>query len=169
MEDIPTVRDFMTRKVISLKPEQTIGDAINTFVQNRISGAPVIDEAGELVGILSQRDCLSWLANLRYYGVAAGTVADFMSKGVHSIEAAADIFVAADLFLYHHFRRVPVLDGDEDVVGILSRHDVMRAGARLCRSQLEEAPDPGYIPEQLKARLGRDGVPHLTRARKNGE
>ena len=166
MNDLPTVSDFMTTKVVTLKPDQTISQAIDVLIKNRISGAPILDDDGVLIGVLSQRDCLSWLVNLRYYGMAGGTVADFMSKGVHTIELDADLFTAADLFLYHHFRRVPVVDADGKLVGLVSRHDVISAGAKLCECWVEEAPDSGYIPEAIKARLGRDGVPHLTRARK---
>ncbi|HCW75728.1 MAG TPA: CBS domain-containing protein [Candidatus Marinimicrobia bacterium] len=121
-----SVRDFMTKKVITFKPDTPIYTAINTLVKNEISGASVVDEKGRLVGIVSEKDCLRILANGVFHNQPGGKVEDYMTDVVVSIQADTDIFTVADLFLKNIYRRMPVVE-EGRVIGQVSRRDVLRA------------------------------------------
>jgi len=120
------VRDFMTRSPVTLRPDMQVLDAVHELVSHRISGAPVIDDQGELVGMLSEKDCLKLTLRAGYYGSTAGRVAQFMSPEVVTIDASLNIVDLAQRFLNEPYRRYPVLEGSR-LVGIISRRDVLRA------------------------------------------
>ena len=65
------VRDYMAGRVVSFKPDMDVLDAIHELVQNRIAGAPVVNDQGDLVGMLSELDCLKIALNAGYYGTGA--------------------------------------------------------------------------------------------------
>ncbi len=164
METIPTVRDIMTRDVITVSPDMDMYMAINTLLDHRISGAPVVDieeNQKRLVGILSAKDCMKILTNGAFYDLPEGRVGDYMSRKIKTIDPGRDIFAVAEMFIRNHFRRVPV-EEKGILVGVVSRGDVLTASRRLWLNQhAKDAPDPGYINERLKARLGDAGISHL--------
>lgn len=120
-----TVRDYMTATPFSLTPEMRVLDAIHMLVKNRISGAPVLDEHGVLIGMLSEKDCLKLTLSASYHGEGGGRVADFMSREVRSVDLKMNIVDLAQRFLSEPYRRYPVLDKHR-LVGIISRRDVLR-------------------------------------------
>lgn len=124
------VRDYMTGKLITFKPDLDVLDAIHELVRHRIAGAPVVDDQGELVGMLSELDCLKVALNAGYYGDWGGPVADFMSTNVQTVDAEMNIVDMAQKFLTSGFRRFPVLHGNR-LVGQISRRDVLRALGEL--------------------------------------
>lgn len=124
-----TVRDYMTRRVLTLSPEMDVHKAIRLLVRRRVSGAPVVDSAGRLAGILSEKDCFRVAFSAEYHSDRAGSVADYMTGEVESVEAGADIASVAASFLNRPYRRYPVVEGDR-VVGIISRRDVLKALAQ---------------------------------------
>ena len=99
MSNYLTARDIMTHDVITVTPDQNISSAIGVLTTHRISGAPVVDESGALVGILSERDCLSVLSQGSYYRSPEAVVSAYMSPALLTIPPDADIFSIADLFL----------------------------------------------------------------------
>ncbi|MEA3286769.1 MAG: CBS domain-containing protein [Candidatus Marinimicrobia bacterium] len=125
MEKI-NVGDFMAKKVVVFKPEMDIYAAIDELVKSAISGAPVVDDNGKLIGIISQKDCLRTLANGVFHDAPAGPVSEYMTEAVMSIGPEMDIFTVADLFLNNVYRRIPVVENDI-VVGQISRRDVLCA------------------------------------------
>jgi len=129
------VRDFMAQKPITFKEDTDLYTAIDTLVENGISGAPVVDDRMQLVGILSQKDCIQILADGAFNPRPAGPVRDYMTEVVMTIDPDADIFTVADLFLNNVYRRVPVVE-DGKVVGQISRRDVLRAIQELVRKQV---------------------------------
>ena len=66
------VRDYMTRKLVTLSPEMEVMEAVQVLVQKQISGAPVIDRFGTLVGMLSEKDCMRIVLNAGYFGEWGG-------------------------------------------------------------------------------------------------
>lgn len=120
------VADYMTRRLITLSPSQSVNQAIRLLLDNGISGAPVVDEAGELVGIFSESDCLKGAIHSGYHGTEIGSVAEFMSVQVQTLSPEDSVLSAADIFLNQHRRRLPVLDQGK-LVGQISRRDVLRA------------------------------------------
>lgn len=120
------VRDYMNREAITLSPETNLLRAIDVLLAHRISGAPVVDAQGNLVGVLSESDCLQGILNGAYYEESCGTVASLMSKAVETIDADADILQAAEHFVTRSRRRLPVLEQGK-LVGQISRRDLLRA------------------------------------------
>ena len=120
------VREYMAASLVTFTPEMEIMDAIEALVRNRISGAPVVDEHGNLVGILSEQDCMKVALHAGYYGDPGGRVAEYMSTEVRTVDADTSIVELARTFLDTPYRRYPVLE-NERLVGQISRRDVLRA------------------------------------------
>jgi len=116
-------RDIMTTDLLTIQPECSIREAIELLLDRHISGLPVVDHAGRLVGILTE---FALLAVAYDSHVKEETVASHMTTCVLTIEADAPIREAADLCLVHRVRRVPVME-EGRLVGLISRRDVLRA------------------------------------------
>ncbi len=125
-----TVKDYMATGLITLTPEMGVMEAVQKFLDYRISGAPVVDERGEMIGMLSEKDCLKVVLNAAYYEEMGGTVSDFMMKDVISIDASTGIVEVAEMFIKSSFRRYPVIS-DDKLIGQISRRDVLRALEKL--------------------------------------
>ena len=126
MSAVPRVADYMARNLVTLTPETEINRAMNILLDRGISGAPVVDAGGWLVGVLSKKDCLKAALEASYYRDWGGTVDKYMSREVQTLEADTDILQAVKAFLDTPFRRFPVLQ-DGRLVGQLSRADALRA------------------------------------------
>ena len=123
-------RDYMTRHLITLTPDMEVMHAVGIFVERQISGAPVLDPTGNLVGMLSEKDCMRVALSAGYYGEWGGRVAEYMSAPVATIDADMPIVEVAQLFAEREYRRYPVLE-DARLVGQVSRSDVLRALQQL--------------------------------------
>ncbi len=120
------VRDYMAAHLVTLSPDMEILRAIHTLVEHRISGAPVVDQRGNLVGVLSEQDCMRVALNAGYYEQYGGRVNEYMSKDVRTVEADASILELAQRFIDTPYRRYPVVQNNR-LVGQISRRDVLRA------------------------------------------
>ena len=120
------VKDYMSRNVVTLDPETEILQAVHELITHDISGAPVLDRHGRLIGVLTERDCMRVARQGDYHGMPAGQVKDHMSTNPQSVEPGESILELADLFINGRFHRYPVLDNGR-LVGVISRRDVMRA------------------------------------------
>lgn len=127
------VRDCMSASVISFTPDTHLLDAIHALVENRISGAPVVDGQGNLIGVLTERDCLRVTMKASYYGESAGSVRDYMSGEVVTVDANATLMSVAQMLLERPYRRYPVMQ-DNRLVGVISRRDVLRQMLRMHRA-----------------------------------
>ena len=120
------VKDYMARTIVTFKPDTPVLDAVHVLVKNRIAGAPVVDDEGNLIGMLSELDCLKVTLQAGYYGDYGGPVRDYMSEGVQTVNMEMSIVDLAQRFLDTRFRRFPVTDNNR-LVGQISRRDVLRA------------------------------------------
>jgi CBS domain-containing protein len=127
------VRDYMAGQLVAFKPDMDVLDAIHELVKQRIAGAPVVNDQGELVGMLSEMDCLTIALNAGYYGDWGGPVGDYMTPDVETVDADMNIIDLAQKFLKSGFRRFPVLRNNR-LVGQISRRDVLRALSQLATS-----------------------------------
>jgi len=128
MPKLPTVTDYMVVNVRTISPDMDIRRAVRILLGMRISGCPVVDEKNMPIGVLTEKDCLRLLAKGKLNAeIPAGTVADYMTAQVTTIPADMDIYYAAGMFLRHVYRRFPVVDKSGEIVGILSRSDLLRA------------------------------------------
>jgi CBS-domain-containing membrane protein len=166
--------DIMTRKVIAVEPEASILQAVHLMLQNRISGLPVIDASGKLVGILSEGDLLRrqemgtqkrrvrWvelfmsggrLAN-EYVHAAGRKVHEIMTPDPRTIIEETPVEEIVQLMERHRIKRLPVMRG-EAVVGIVTRANLVRALASLAIEAKPAALTDGGIREQLQKELDR--------------
>lgn len=119
------VADYMSRRLITLDPEMSVNEAIRLLLTNSISGAPVV-ENGELRGVFSESDCLKGAVQASYHETGIGSVGEFMTTRVQTIDADSSVLEAADIFLRDRRRRLPVLEQGK-LVGQISRRDILRA------------------------------------------
>jgi len=125
-----TVKDYMSANLVTLSPSTSILAAARQLVEHRISGAPVLDQQGNLVGLLSEKDCMRIALHSGYHSEAAGTVAEYMHKDVKTVDAERNIVDVAMMFIEDDYRRYPVMI-DGRLVGQISRRDVLKALAVL--------------------------------------
>ena len=123
-----SVSDYMARKLITFKPDQSMHDVIQVLLKNKISGGPVVNEENELVGVISEGDCLKEVVKGKYDNmpILSGHVSDRMAKDVITVSPDLNIFEAAKMFLEKRLRRFPVVR-DGKLIGQVSQKDVMRA------------------------------------------
>ncbi|MHA6758015.1 CBS domain-containing protein [Streptacidiphilus sp. PAMC 29251] len=140
MTTLHTVRDVMTTEPISVTRQTAFKDVAELLSSHRISAVPVLDDHGLIVGIVSQGDLLpkeayrdrvptrrEMLLHLEEFEKAGGiTVGDIMTVPVAVIGPHATLSQAARIMARRHVRRLPVVDGREQVVGIVSRSDLLK-------------------------------------------
>lgn len=123
----PTVRTYMDTDTHALSVDDDIRDAVRRLIDEGVTGAPVVDAAGRVVGMLSEFDCLRLLAEGSHGDLARGTVRDFMSAGFTSVPPTMDVYYVAGLFLKDPAtRRFVVTEGDH-LLGVITRKDILRA------------------------------------------
>ena len=155
------VRDVMTRSVVTFSPETTADMAIETLVEQRISGAPVVDPDGRLLGVLTEFHLLKIVS---FPSLQQQTVGELMTKAVWVIAEDASLADAADLLSQRRIRRLPVVR-DGRVVGVVSRRDIIRHLLQQ-RTQLAQRADMPQICQRLMAAIGAERVPTAKRVRR---
>ena len=110
------VNEIMTTNVITVGDDARIEDAARLLARHRISGLPVVNRSGALIGVVTEYDLLA---------KSGATVADIMSRGVISVSPETDAADVAHLLADRRIRRVPVLDSGR-LVGIVSRSDLVQ-------------------------------------------
>ena len=166
--------DVMTREVISIDPNATVLQAARLMLQHRISGLPVIDDNGSLVGVLSEGDFLRrretrtehhrsrWLEFLMGPGRMAdeythshgSKVSEVMTADVYTVDDSTPIEDIVHMMERRRIKRVPVLCGSQ-VVGIVTRSNLMRAMVGMARATPAGATDDVTIRETLLAEMRR--------------
>ena len=120
------VKDYMSGRLVKFSPDTDVLDVIQELVQHRISGAPIVDDHGNLVGMISEFDCMQVVLTAGYHLEPGGPVSELMVTDVETVDADMNIIDLAELFIATQFRRFPVLK-DNRLVGQISRRDVLRA------------------------------------------
>jgi CBS domain-containing protein len=133
MPETKTAKQAMSRGMVTLHPDMDVLEALRILVEERVSGAPVMDQVGNLLGILTERDCMHIALAAGYHSEDGGPVSAFMTRDVVTVEAHTPVTEIAERFAGSHFRRLPVVEQGR-VIGIISRRDVLR--------QLEAAWQP---------------------------
>lgn len=142
-------KDIMTKDVVTVTADTTIQDVAKIFVDKNISGVPVVDEAGKLIGVLSEGDLVyqqkpihpPLFINLfdgiiqldrrefweQLHKIAAYQVGELMSKHVIYAHEDAPTSEIASLMINKKVNRIPIVDDAQKVVGIVSRHDLVKS------------------------------------------
>lgn len=121
-----TVADYMTKHLVKLTHDMTGIDAIKRILSHKITGAPVFDGHDKVIGMFSEKDALKMVLEVAYNQSSAGKVTDFMTSDVVSVDAEMSIVDLAEKFKNSSIRSFPVYS-DHELVGIISRTDVLRA------------------------------------------
>jgi CBS domain-containing protein len=108
-------KDIMTKEIITVGPTTSVKKLALTLVKNQISGAPVVDKNGKIIGVVSEADIV---------GKKGKDVKAIMSKKVISVTEDAPVEAVARLMITHKITRLPVMRDDE-VIGIVSRADIV--------------------------------------------
>lgn len=167
---------IMTRKVIKVAPDDSIAHAARLMLNNHVSGLPVVDLKGELVGIVTERDLLRrreigtqrkrprWLEFIlgpgrqaaEYVQTAGRRVDEIMTRGVQTVTEDTPLADVVAIMEKHHIKRVPVVNGKK-LTGIVSRQNFVRAVAGLTRDVPDPTADDTHIHNRIVAEIGRHG------------
>jgi CBS domain-containing protein len=177
--------DIMSRVVVTVPPNATIVDAMRLMLGQRISGLPVVDDSGQLVGLLTEGDLLrraetgtekhrpGWLQFLRgaprqaqdYVRTHGRKVGEIMTPDVLTVTETTSLDDIVELMESRHVKRIPVVTEDRLVVGVVSRADLLRALVQeLEKTSPVTTSDPA-LREQVVAELRRQawgGRGHVT-------
>jgi CBS domain-containing protein len=172
------VEEVMTKRVVTIAPQASLKEASALLLDRRVSGVPVVDD-GKLVGILSESDIVAKETSGYSNGEAdtdeqrhlrreraAQTVAEAMTPSPFTVEPWMGVWTAADLMAVHGVNRLPVVDTQGSLVGIVTRNDLVRAFARTdddIERDIREnlLPSVGLGPQELEVQAER-GVITLT-------
>jgi CBS domain-containing protein len=166
--------DLMTRDIVTVGPETPLADAIRLMLEHRVSGLPVVDGDGQLVGLLTEGDLLhraetgtdtvrlGWLKALlargrmaeRYVHTHGRRVRDAMTQDVLTVGEASSLDDVIRIMESRHVRRVPVVEGKR-LVGIVSRSDLVRALGALLERPAGPDKDDNAIREAILAEMAR--------------
>jgi CBS domain-containing protein len=121
------IDDFMTKNLATATEEMDLLALVDMLLRRGISGAPVVDGSGHLIGMVSEHDCLKAILVGTYQGDVGGSVADVMTSSVETVPLGTSIVEAANQMVISGRRRLPVVDHDNRLVGQISRSDLLRA------------------------------------------
>jgi len=121
------VKDYMATNLITFKPNDSIEHVLHILTTKKISGGPVVDDDGKLVGMISEGDCLKEIIKGKYSNTPslAGTVKEHMSTDVQTMDPDLNIFDAANQFLNMKIRRFPVMSYG-NLIGQISISDITK-------------------------------------------
>lgn len=139
MQTVPmqatTARDFMTKRLVTLRPEMDVLEAIDLLLRRQISGAPVVSAEGEFLGVFSEKCSMQVLLDAAYEQLPSNRVGAFMDRDAITIRDDTQLLSIAQAFLLSNRRRLPVLDEEGRLVGQVSRRDVLRQAMRELTNQ----------------------------------
>ena len=121
------IDDFMTKNLATATREMDLLALVDLLLRRVISGTPVVDESGHLIGMVSEHDCLKAILVGTYQGDVGGIVGDVMTTQVDTIRLGTSIVEAANQMVSSGRRRLPVVDQKNHLVGQISRTDLLRA------------------------------------------
>jgi CBS domain-containing protein len=150
MADEQTVKEIMVDEVIAIREDASVDELSKLLIENKISGVPVVGKDGKLVGIATEGDLIikdsdlhfpryfklldsiiyleslnKFKANLKKY---LGTkVSDVMTTNIKTVKQDTPVSDAANLMIRHNINRLPVLDDKDDMVGIITRADIVKS------------------------------------------
>jgi CBS domain-containing protein len=175
-------RDVMVSPVVTASENETVRDVAKLLIEKRISAVPVVDGAGKLVGIITEADLLhrteagterpvSWWLSLisgdfaledDYVKSHAAKVKDVMTRDVKTADPDTPLVEIADIFEEEHIKRVPIVSQGGDLVGIVSRANIIQAIASA-RPKLEISPSDAAIRNKLMDELKKQPWFHVQR------
>lgn len=120
------VKEYMSSNPITFKPDTDVYQAIRKLLEHKITGAPVVDEQGNVLGSFSEMDCMRIALTSSYYEDMGGKVSEYMSTDIKFVDADTSIVDVAEMFINSKLRHFPVVEEDR-LIGVISRVDVLQA------------------------------------------
>ncbi len=120
------VRDFMANRYATVKPEHSLAAAVRVILEYHQSAAPVVDDQQQLIGLLSEADCMRATLVEGYFNEGVALVKDQMTIDAEFVSADDELASVSEVFLKNNRRMMPVVDAGV-LVGILSRKDILNA------------------------------------------
>jgi CBS domain-containing protein len=123
------ITKYMATDLITFSPDTDVIEAIRTFLKHNISGAPVLNEKKEVVGLIDDKDCLRLLIDSVYHNepIANIKVRSYMTSVMKIIDVSANVVDAAKIFLETKYKRLLVINEDGKLIGQISRQDILQA------------------------------------------
>lgn len=121
-----SVREHMATNLVTFTPNMGVFEAIRELLKHKITGAPVLDEHGQLVGSFSETDCLHVVLDAAYHEQMGGKVGEYMNTDIETVGPDTSIIEVAERFQKSKLRHFPVIE-DGRLIGLISRVDVLRA------------------------------------------
>ena len=121
------VRDYMIASPLTFTSDMDLLQAAHQLIRSGFSGAPVVDEQGWPVGMLTEQDCIASALQAYYHGTRGGLVGEHMTPKPRTVGADDSIFDAAQQFMNQKYYGYPVVTDDGYLVGLLRRRDVLKA------------------------------------------
>lgn len=118
------VKEYMIGDHLAFHPDDEVLHAIHTLIKHGLSGAPVADSDGRLIGFLSEKDCLKVALNASYFEQQAGLVREYMVRDVVSVGTDSSLIDVIEIFMNRTFRCLPVVEGQR-LVGQISRREIL--------------------------------------------
>ena len=120
------VEDYMTRRVISFEVRDDVADIAATLLENKILGAPVLDKDGNVVGFVSEQDCIKEMLNTAWHCELTATAADIMHPEVLTVDPKMDISDLAQQLTRDKPKMYPVV-AEGKLRGVITRSDILKA------------------------------------------
>ncbi|MBT8140513.1 MAG: CBS domain-containing protein [Gammaproteobacteria bacterium] len=120
------VRDFMARHYATVKPGQTLAAAVRVLLEYHQSAVPVVDEQHQMVGLLSEADCMRTTLVEGYFNEGVTLVKDLMTAEPDTVSPDLELSAVSERFLQNKRRMMPVVEAGT-LVGIVQRHDILKA------------------------------------------
>ena len=120
------VADCMSRQFVSFSEEMPIVEAAVELVKNELLGGPVVDTQGQLVGWISEQDCIGVVSQVMYYEDRVATVADVMSRDVTAVDTQRNAMDLAEDMKNHKRKIYPVVDSANKVLGVIARRHILK-------------------------------------------
>ncbi|MCG6156213.1 CBS domain-containing protein [Rubinisphaera margarita] len=140
-----TARDIMVRKIITLRPHMDVMEAIRILTKYKIAGAPVVDNDGRYLGVLSEKSCLSLLLGMEYDSNPTTEIGSHVDANARFIYEDTDMLSIVDIFLNEPYRRLPVLRNENELAGLVCRRDVLRAFYSGIKRHQKDTSDSGIL------------------------
>ena len=125
--EVPRAQEMMRRFVVSLTPDMQLVDAVEIMRRAQIHSAPIVSADREVVGYLSDADCVSALARAVFSDAARPTVGEVMKSDVWTVSEDEDLFEVEAKFAWQGLRHAPVVDADGHMIGMIARGDLLDA------------------------------------------
>ena len=140
-----TARDIMIKKLVVLRPHIELFEAVSLLLRHQISGAPVVDYDGRYLGIFSERSSIRLLMASSYDNSPSTEILPFIDAEAKTISPETDVLSIMQVFLNTRYRRLPVLDKEGELIGQVSRRDVLRAVHKSLEQKEPGADDSSIL------------------------